>query len=280
MTKLKILTLNAWGIQLPWPIGSKDCRLRFSAIAEALESGDYDIVSLQEVWSIADYEMIAKRVAKVLPDSFYFHSGCVGSGVCVFTKGAIRDTMQHRFALNGYAHNLHHADWWGGKMVGLARIRIYGFDVDFYSTHTHAEYDRDNDIYSSHRIVQAYECSQIINQTARGDLVILAGDLNLEANDVGYKLLVDVGGLTDAFESSVEKDSEDLFDGKLLEDFSIWFWLVGFTGCHWDEDETDSMALYVGGLRLVFLDAQDEFLTFAWFDDSNGGFGTEDSLSS
>lgn len=52
----------------------------------------------------------------------------------------------------------------------------------------HAEYNRENDDYKSHRIIQAFDTAQFI-ETTRGDsiLQILAGDLNTEPGDLAYK---------------------------------------------------------------------------------------------
>lgn len=43
------------------------------AIAEELASGKYDIVSLQEVWTVNDFNLIRDGVKSVLPYSHYFH---------------------------------------------------------------------------------------------------------------------------------------------------------------------------------------------------------------
>lgn len=43
------------------------------AIAEKLSTEEYDIISLQEVWSIDDFQMIKTKVQEKLPYSHYFH---------------------------------------------------------------------------------------------------------------------------------------------------------------------------------------------------------------
>lgn len=43
------------------------------AIAEKLSTEEYDIISLQEVWSIDDFKMIRTKVQEKLPYSHYFH---------------------------------------------------------------------------------------------------------------------------------------------------------------------------------------------------------------
>ena len=66
---LSILTLNIWGI----PFVSKDKDVRVQAIAERLKVSDYDIISLQEVWSEYDFQKISKYIASQYPYSHYFY---------------------------------------------------------------------------------------------------------------------------------------------------------------------------------------------------------------
>lgn len=55
------------------PFISKDRDVRVAAIAEELSGGAYDVVSLQEVWSLDDFDLIRQRTIDVLPYSHYFH---------------------------------------------------------------------------------------------------------------------------------------------------------------------------------------------------------------
>uniref|UniRef100_A0A5S6QFU4 sphingomyelin phosphodiesterase n=1 Tax=Trichuris muris TaxID=70415 RepID=A0A5S6QFU4_TRIMR len=199
-SSLTVLTLNCWGIPLPAPFGSRDRALRVAAIGKELASGKYDIVSLQEIWWEGDYFRIRNAVGSVLPYSFYFYNGFGGSGVCVFSKGKIKETLMHRYSLNGYAHHVHRGDWFGGKIVGLCRIELRGLLIDFYATHIHAEYNPDDDLYLSHRIVQAFELGQFVRNTVQNcDVAIVTGDLNWEPCDYGYKMILAASGLKDAW---------------------------------------------------------------------------------
>nr|CAH7749118.1 unnamed protein product [Callosobruchus chinensis] len=196
--KFKIFTLNCWGI--PIPLVCKNRKERIKAIAETLSFGWYDVVCLQEVWSNKDYYLIKDRVTDVLPFSHYFHSGVMGSGICIFSKYPIQETFFHQWPLNGYIHKIHHADWFGGKGVGLCKLTVDNYTVHVYSAHLHAVYNQNFDEYEAHRILQAYDTAQFISLTSEGaDLVILAGDLNTEPGDLAYKLMVNVAGLMDSF---------------------------------------------------------------------------------
>lgn len=56
------------------PYVSKDRDLRMQAIGNFLaENEKFDIVSLQEVWTECDYQLIRKIAEKSLPFSHYFY---------------------------------------------------------------------------------------------------------------------------------------------------------------------------------------------------------------
>ncbi|XP_044728693.1 putative neutral sphingomyelinase [Chrysoperla carnea] len=193
---LSILTLNCWGI----PIVSKNRKARMKAIGEILTNGKFDVVCLQEVWSNADYEIISTLAKSALPYGHYFHSGVVGSGICILSKYVIKETFFHQWPVNGYIHKLQHGDWFGGKGVALCRIQVSSYIVNVYSAHFHAEYNRIFDEYRAHRVMQAFDTAQFIRLTSgSANAVILAGDLNTEPNDLEYRLLLESSNLRDSF---------------------------------------------------------------------------------
>ncbi|VDM82147.1 unnamed protein product [Strongylus vulgaris] len=105
-----------------------------------------------------------------------------------------------RYSLNGFAHHVHRGDWFGGKVVGLVEIEIGEMRVNFYCTHLHAEYDREHDLYLSHRTAQSFELSQFIRHTSHGaDVVIVTGDLNMEPEDLGLRLILSQARLLDSW---------------------------------------------------------------------------------
>lgn len=63
----------------------------------------------------------------------------------------------------------------------------------------HAEYNRENDEYMAHRVLQAFDTAQFIKMTMGGaDAAILGGDLNTEPEDLAYRIISTVAGLTDS----------------------------------------------------------------------------------
>ncbi|XP_035915889.1 putative neutral sphingomyelinase isoform X1 [Anopheles stephensi] len=195
--ELSILTLNIWGI----PYVSKDREVRVKAIGDVLASGNYDIVSLQEVWSDSDYQYLRQRVENVLPFCHYFYSGVVGSGLAILSRYPIVSAFFHAWSVNGYMHRIQHGDWFGGKGVGMAKISVNDQLVHVYVAHLHAEYNRQCDDYMAHRVIQAHDTAQFIEST-RGQSVlqVLAGDLNTEPGDLAYRVLVTCSKLKDSYD--------------------------------------------------------------------------------
>ncbi|XP_038213597.1 putative neutral sphingomyelinase [Zerene cesonia] len=190
---LNIFTLNCWGI----PFVSKNRKERIEAIAKYLLTGDHTIVCLQEVWSEQDYLYLKENLSTALPYSHYFYSGVLGSGLCVFSKWLIQDVFFHQWPLNGYIHKIHHGDWFGGKGVGLCRIKYMERLINVYCTHLHAEYNED-DIYLAHRVLQAHSTAEFVNLTSPpADISILAGDLNTAPGELSFRLITQIPSLID-----------------------------------------------------------------------------------
>lgn len=193
---LNVFTLNCWGI----PVVSKNRIERIEAISKYISEGGHNIVCLQEIWSEKDYLYLKENLKPVLPYSHYFYSGVLGSGLCVFSKWVIQDVFFHQWPLNGYIHKIHHGDWFGGKGVGLCRIKCGDKLINVYCTHLHAEYHTD-DIYLAHRVLQAYSTAEFIYlTTSPADVSILAGDLNTAPGDLSYDIIARLPSLIDPYD--------------------------------------------------------------------------------
>ncbi|XP_071673977.1 sphingomyelin phosphodiesterase 2 isoform X2 [Patagioenas fasciata] len=194
--RLRIFDLNCWAIRYL----SKWRQERVRLIGDMLLQDSFDLVLLQEVWSEQDYSDLKEKLRGCYPFSHYFHSGVIGSGLCVFSRFPILDTLLYQYSLNGYPYMLQHGDWFCGKSVGLVVTKISGIIFNVYVTHLHAEYCREKDVYLPHRLVQAWELAQFIRHTSgAADVMLLGGDLNMHPGDVGIRLLRGWTGLRDAF---------------------------------------------------------------------------------
>ncbi|NWV72338.1 NSMA phosphodiesterase, partial [Malurus elegans] len=200
--RLRVFDLNCWAIRYL----SKRRQERVRLIGDTLRRDSFDLVLLQEVWSEQDYSDLMVKLASCYPFSHYFRSGVIGSGLCVFSRFPILDTLLYQYSLNGYPYMLQHGDWFCGKSVGLgsgSRARVgVGVPAPLLSLplQLHAEYCREKDAYLPHRLVQAWELAQFIRHTSKAaDVVLLGGDLNMHPEDVGIRLLRGWTGLRDAF---------------------------------------------------------------------------------
>jgi sphingomyelin phosphodiesterase 2 len=186
---VKVASFNVWGLLI-----SKHRAERIKAIAEHLKTSDYGVVGLQELWMRTDYEMLAEELSGTFPFSYYFKSGQIGSGMATFSRYPIQQAMFHRFMLNGQAHHIWHGDWWSGKGVGLTRIAVsQNFSINFYNTHLHAEYDKEEQYYLGHRISQLQQLLQFVQMSSAVHetekyLNIIVGDLNTMPNCVSFDL--------------------------------------------------------------------------------------------
>ncbi|KAE9544470.1 hypothetical protein AGLY_000011 [Aphis glycines] len=206
--KLSIFTLNIWGLKFV----SKNRKARVRALADSLTNNGYDIVCLQELWCEDDYKYLKASCENVFKYIHYFHSGLLGSGMCIMSRYPIIDVHYHSFTLNGYLHMLMHGDWFGGKGVGLCRINVKGIIVDVYTTHLHACYNASNDKYTIHRALQAYETANFIRVTSTdSDLAVLAGDLNSNPNDICYKLICVGANMNDSYSACSNNSIEYTF---------------------------------------------------------------------
>ncbi|NXT00430.1 NSMA phosphodiesterase, partial [Jacana jacana] len=193
--RLRIFDLNCWAIRYL----SKRRQERVQLIGDMLRREGFDLVLLQEVWSEQDYSDLKVKLGSCYPISHYFRSGVIGSGLCVFSRFPILDTLLYQYSLNGYPYMLQHGDWFCGKSV--AALGGGGVTATLLpSCQLHAEYCRDKDTYLPHRLVQAWELAQFIRHTSKAaDVVLVGGDLNMHPEDVGIRLLRGWTGLRDAF---------------------------------------------------------------------------------
>ncbi|CAG8452531.1 10014_t:CDS:2 [Acaulospora morrowiae] len=199
-TTLTVLSLNCWGLKFI----SKKREQRMEAIADNLARSDYEIVCLQEVWVYANYELIKNRTKKRFPHSRFYYSGILGGGLVILSRYPIVEFNFHKYRLNGRPIKFVHGDWYVGKGIASAVVDhpVAGL-IEIFNTHTHAGYgSKDNDIYLAHRVSQSWEASNLMRISAsRGRNVIAAGDFNSEPDTLVYKLVVQHGQMTDAWQS-------------------------------------------------------------------------------
>ncbi|TBU25303.1 DNase I-like protein [Dichomitus squalens] len=197
-TRLKLLTFNCWGLKYV----SKYRTERMRAIATALASSDYDVITLQELWVFADFEYVRAAVSKRLPFSKFFYSGALGAGLVIFSRFPIVAATIHPYSLNGSPVDVVGGDWFVGKAAAsiIFAHPILG-QVQLYNTHLFAKGgDEGPEHQRAHRLVNAWEFAKLARQSAEvGRYVIASGDFNSVPATLPMSIIRDHAGLTDAW---------------------------------------------------------------------------------
>ncbi|OCH95753.1 DNase I-like protein [Obba rivulosa] len=197
-TRLRILTLNCWGLKYV----SKQRSERIAAIASALAASDYDIITLQEVWVFNDYEHIRAAVSKRLPYAKYFYSGALGAGLVTLSRFPIVASTIHPYSLNGSPIDVLGGDWFVGKAAASVLVAhpILG-QVQVFNTHLYAKgADGGPEHERAHRLVNAWEMAKLARQAAEmGRYVLAAGDFNSIPDALPMSIIREHAGLGDAW---------------------------------------------------------------------------------
>ena len=197
---IHVLTLNCWGLKYL----SKYRAERLSEIGNRLAacSPPLDIVGLQECWAYSDYTCIRDKIRHVLPHAKFYHSGIFGGGLAIFSRWPIEDSSMYRYPLNGRPTAFFRGDWFVGKGVACAKIRMHdGKAIEVFNTHLHAPYEKEpDDSYICHRTAQAWEIAKLMRAaTERGSLVLGLGDFNMIPLSFAHVLIESKGGVKDVW---------------------------------------------------------------------------------
>jgi sphingomyelin phosphodiesterase 2 len=121
-SSLRILSLNCWGLKFI----SKLRNERLSEIGNqiAAASPPPDIVGLQECWTKQDYDAIREKTQHILPYGKFYFSGIFGGGLVILSRWPIEESNMVRYPLNGRPAAFYRGDWFVGKGVACARIRM------------------------------------------------------------------------------------------------------------------------------------------------------------
>jgi len=206
--KLKILTLNTWGIPL-----MADIDTRVKALAEALATCDYDVVCLQEVWDKDNFIKIADGARSGgLIYQHHFRSGKFGSGLVTLSRYPIVNVNFHKFRLAGRIDTFWHGDYFAGKGIGLTQIDSPMGIIDVYNIHPIAQYHSDDrDEYKAHRATQHYEVTQFIAQQSNHNPIIAMGDFNMLDHQIGYRLITQLSQLRDCWHDAYPDEAGATF---------------------------------------------------------------------
>ncbi|TFY68591.1 hypothetical protein EVJ58_g927 [Rhodofomes roseus] len=199
--RIRVLTLNCWGLKYVSKFRSE----RMSAIAHALASSNYDVITLQEVWVFGDYEIIRTAVSNRLPYSKFFYSGALGAGLAVLSRFPIIGATINPYSLNGSPIEVVQGDWFVGKAAASVLVAhpVLG-QLQVFNTHLFAPGGDSGPLHlQAHRLVNAWELAKLARQAAEvGRYVIAAGDFNSSPASLPMNLIQDHASLRDAWVES------------------------------------------------------------------------------
>ena len=163
-----------------------------------------EIVGLQECWTQEDYNSIREQTRQILPYAKYYYSGIFGGGLAILSKWPIEESNMVRYPLNGRPSAFWRGDWYVGKGVAGARIRLGPRSedvVEVFCTHLHAPYESEpNDSYLCHRTAQAWEIAKLMRGAAeRGHLALGLGDFNMLPLSLAHQLITAHAPVVDAW---------------------------------------------------------------------------------
>ncbi|KAK7744985.1 phospholipase C type enzyme [Cytospora paraplurivora] len=212
-SQINITTLNCWGLKFNI---SKLRQPRLRQIAHLLttQSPTPDIVCLQEIWAHADYLAVRHATRAALPHGKFYFSGAFGGGLAILSRWPIEESSMVPYVLGGRPTAFWRGDWYVGKGVACARVRIGGGGggggggegggegdggggevIEVFNTHTHAPYSSDRgDTYRVHREAEAWQLAKLLRGAAeRGHLVVVAGDFNMTPLSVAHRVVTGGG---------------------------------------------------------------------------------------
>ncbi|PNY28154.1 Inositol phosphosphingolipids phospholipase C [Tolypocladium capitatum] len=190
--ELNLLTLNCWGLLHISALRTP--RLLEIGRQIAALSPPPDVVCLQECWVQDDYRAIRDAVRDVLPHAKFYHSGAFGGGLAILSRWPIEESSMVPYPLNGRPTAFWRGDWYVGKGVACATLRIgpgKGDVVEVFNTHTHAPYESGpDDSYLCHRIAQSWEIAKLLRAASqRGRLVLALGDFNMFPCSLAHRII-------------------------------------------------------------------------------------------
>jgi len=119
---LRILSLNCWGLKYIAKLRNE----RLDEIGNQIAAAEQppDIVGLQECWTQRDYNVIREKTRHLLPYGKFYHSGIFGGGLAILSRWPIEESNMTPYPLNGRPAAFYRGDWYVGKGVAHARIRM------------------------------------------------------------------------------------------------------------------------------------------------------------
>jgi len=119
---IRVFSYNCWGLKYLATYRYE----RLLEIGKQIAALDPrpDIVGLQECWTQQDYLAIRELTNHFLPYGKFYHSGCFGGGLAILSRWPIEESNMVKYPLNGRPTAFFRGDWYVGKGVACAKVRI------------------------------------------------------------------------------------------------------------------------------------------------------------
>lgn len=190
--ELKLLSWNAF--LLPGFVGvvmDIHQEKRIPLIANFINKGDYDIVALQEVFTEKYYKKLKSRLKEKYPHDtglpFRTWYKPVNSGLVIFSKLPLSHEKFHPF------QRQRHADMFSSKGIQEAQVLISGTrKIHVINTHFQARPEHAAIRKEQLKILE----KKVLKSKPKEEIVVLAGDFNIDQKTPEYKRLLKSGGLS------------------------------------------------------------------------------------
>lgn len=193
MTRLTVVSLNTRGL----PLFGSALRTRYTAIAEAFETSEPDVVNLQEVLTYRHLHLLSRSMPTYRANYRPSAAGPAG-GLVTFTRSSALGTRYRRFPTAPTTRGLRRRARLDARLKGVLFTRLDGLTV--LNTHLLANHDGDwspaNRYYPVHQ-TQLAGLTQYVG-SVEGP-VVLTGDFNIARDSSLYVGFLRRVGLVDAF---------------------------------------------------------------------------------
>ncbi|PHH63710.1 hypothetical protein CDD81_5582 [Ophiocordyceps australis] len=202
-SQVRLLTLNCWGLLYISTL--REARLQEIGRRLGQLEPAPDVVCLQECWVESDFAAIREATRTVLPHGKLFRAGVWGAGLGILSRWAVEEAEMHEYRLNGRPTAFWRGDWYVGKGVAWATLRLgpgAGEVMHVLNTHTHAPYEKDaQDSYACHRAAQLWHMAKLLRRAAAQPsfLVVALGDFNMLPLSLPHRILTHRAPVCDAW---------------------------------------------------------------------------------
>lgn len=191
---LRVVTFNIQDLL----VVAKDHEARMVAIARKLGELNPQVVGFQESFNADHRALLQEALVKHTTMSHfqYYPSGRVGSGLFLASAYPIAEVFFHRFKDSNPWYKVWEGDFWAGKGVGLARLKVgEGQYLDVFNTHAQADYGVPENEKIRYRQMEGL--AGFVNGTAVAHIpALLVGDMNCKFEEPEYKMVVERAKLT------------------------------------------------------------------------------------